>query len=76
MAQLIEVARRLDPRGALSGFPVAAAEAAKVDPAAACVREQDLVLRGREPIERLERLRLQRNRAVAEPGLRVLEPVG
>jgi hypothetical protein len=73
VAQVVETADRLDAGGDLCGSPVPAAEEAEVDPAAAPVREQDRVDRGRQSVERLNRLRLQRNRARAQPGLRVLE---
>ena len=42
--------------------------------AAAHVREEDRILRCRQPVERFQRLRLQRDRPRAQPGLRVLEP--
>ena len=54
MAQVVEVAERIDAGRNLRGLPVSAAEAAEVDPAAARVREQDWVLCGREAVERLD----------------------
>jgi hypothetical protein len=42
--QVIDVAQRLDTCGSLGGLPLASAETAKVDPASARVRKQDLVL--------------------------------
>lgn len=44
VAEVVQAAERLDAGAPLGGLPVAAAEAAKVDPAAARIREQDLVL--------------------------------
>ena len=40
VAQVVEVAQRLDPDCFLDGLPVAAVEVAEVEVAAACVREQ------------------------------------
>ena len=74
MAQVVEIAERLDAGGRLGRLPVAAAEDAEVDAAAARVREQDRVLRRRKLVERLERDRLQRHGAGAQPRLGVLEP--
>ena len=64
VAQVVEPTDRFDADGDLCGPPVAPAEDAEADPATACVREQDRVDRGRQPVERLNRLRLQRNRSV------------
>jgi hypothetical protein len=61
VAQVVEPTYRFDARGDLRGPPVTAAKNAKVDPAAASVREQDWVDRGWRPVERLDCLRLQRN---------------
>ena len=72
VAHVVEPANGFDAGGDLGGSPVAAAEDAEVDPAATCVREEDRVDRGRQPVERLNRFRLQRNRARAEPGLVLL----
>jgi hypothetical protein len=44
VAQVVEIAWRLDGCGLLGGLPVSATEAAEVDPASPRVREQDLVL--------------------------------
>jgi len=44
VAQVVEAAQRLDAGAPLGRLPVAAAEAAEVDPAASRIREQDLVL--------------------------------
>jgi len=53
---------------------VATAEAAEINPATAHIRKQDPVLWARQAGECLERFRLQRHGAVAEPCLRALEP--
>src|SRR5437870_11047029 len=63
----------LDAGGCLGGFPVAAAEVAEVDATASRVREEDRVLRWWEPVKRLKRDRLERDRSRAEPRLGVLE---
>src|SRR5207244_5366588 len=64
VAHVVEAANGFDAGGDLGGSPVAAAENAEVDPAAARVREEDRVYRGRQPVERLKRLRLQRHARV------------
>src|SRR6266702_6536463 len=74
VAQVIEAANGFDAGGDLGGSPVAAAEDAEVDPAAARVRDEDRVYRGRQAVARLNRLRLQRHRARAQPRLGVLDP--
>src|SRR5215210_1156909 len=74
VAQVIEAADRLDPGLDLRRPPVLTSEDPEVDPAAAHVRKQDRVVRHRQPVERFERLRLQRHRPRAWPRLRVLEP--
>jgi hypothetical protein len=74
VAQVVEPTNRFGARGDLRGPPVTAAKDAEVDPAAASVREQDWVDRGWQPVERRNCLRLQRNRACAQPGLGVLDP--
>jgi len=74
VAQVVEPTDRFDTGGDLRGPPVAAAEGAKVDPATARVREEDRVDRGRQPVEHLNRLCLQRHRASAQPRLGVLDP--
>src|SRR5207245_1916165 len=75
VAQVVEVAQRLDPDRFLDGLPVAAVEVAEVEVATARVREEQ---RAAFPqphlIERLECDRLQRNRASAQPRLRLLDP--
>ena len=53
VAQVVEAANGFDAGGDLRGPPVAAAEDAEVDPAAARVREEDRVYRGRQTVERL-----------------------
>src|SRR5829696_1327787 len=74
VAQVVEVAQRLDPDGFLDGLPVAAVEVAEVEVAAARVREeQQAVLPRLEFVERLDRDRLQRNRAPVQPRLGVLD---
>jgi len=62
VAQVIEAADRLDPGLDLRRPPVLASEDPEVDPAAAHVRKQDRVVRHRQPVERFERLRLERHR--------------
>jgi hypothetical protein len=53
----------------------AAVEVAEVEVAAACVREEQQAVSSRpEFVERLDRGRLQRNRASAQPRLGVLDP--
>jgi hypothetical protein len=75
VAQVVEVAQRFDPDGSLGGLPLAAVEVAEVEMATAGVREQQrAVVPQRELVERLERDRLQRYRASAQPGLGVLDP--
>jgi hypothetical protein len=67
--------RSLDPGCSLDGFPVAAVEVAEVEVAAPCVREDQQAVSSRpEFVERLDRDRLQRNRASAQPRLGVLDP--
>lgn len=67
MAQVVEVAQRLDPDCSLDGLPVPTVEVAEVEVAAARVREeQQAVLPRPELVERLDRDRLQRNRASAQ----------
>ena len=44
VAEVVEVAQRLDPDCCLDGLPVAAVEVAEVEVAAACVREQQRAL--------------------------------
>jgi hypothetical protein len=63
VAYVVEAANGLDAGGDLGGSPVPAAEDAEVDPAAAPLREKDRVYRGRQAVERLNGLRLQRHRA-------------
>src|SRR5215207_7986449 len=75
VAQVVEVAQRLDPDCFLDGLPVAAVEVAEVEVAAARVREeQQAVLPRPELLERLDRDRLQRNRPSAQPRLGLLDP--
>jgi hypothetical protein len=44
VAQVVEVAQRLDPDCSLDGLPVAAVEIAEVEVAVACIREQQRTL--------------------------------
>jgi hypothetical protein len=75
VAQVVEVTQRLDPDRFLDGLPVAAVQVAEVEVAAACVREeQQAVFPRPRLVERLERDRLQRNRASAQPRLGLLHP--
>src|SRR5882672_41500 len=74
VAQVVKTTDRLNAGRELGRPPVAAAEDAEVDPAAARVREEDRVYRGRQAVERLNGLRLQRHRARAQPRLGVLDP--
>src|SRR3954463_15984560 len=75
MAQVVEIAQRLDPDALLDGLPVAAIEVAEVEVAAACVRKQQrAVVPQRQLVERLERDRLQRDSASAQPCLGLLDP--
>src|SRR5215216_2041258 len=75
VAQVVEVAQRLDPDALLDGLPVPAVEVAEVEVAAACVRKQQrAIFPLSKLVERLERDRLQRHRASAQPRLRVLNP--
>jgi hypothetical protein len=74
VAQVVEAADWLDPGRELCRPPVLASEDPEVDPATAHVRKQNRVVRRRQPVEGVERLRLQRDRARAQPRLRVLEP--
>lgn len=73
--RVVEVAQRLDSEPFLDGLPVTPVEIAEVEVAAACVREEQRAVFPRPKlVESLERDRLQRNRASAEPRLRVLNP--
>src|SRR5215203_6543902 len=75
VAQVVEVAQRLDPDRSLDGLPVAAVEVAEVEVTAAGVREEQRAALPRpELVERLERDRLERNGASAQPRLGVLDP--
>jgi hypothetical protein len=74
VAQVVEAAERLDTGLDLCPPPVLASEDPEGVPAAARVRKQDRVVRRWEPVERFERLRLERHRPRARPGLGVLEP--
>jgi hypothetical protein len=75
VAQVVELAQWLDPGCFLDGFPAAGVEVAEVEVAAACVREEQPAVSSRpEFVERLDRDRLPRNRASAQPRLGVLDP--
>jgi hypothetical protein len=75
VTQVVEVAWRIDPGRPLDRLPVAAVEVAEVEVSAACVRkEQRAVVSWPKLVEGLERDRLKRNSASAQPRLRVLDP--
>ena len=75
VAQVVEVAQRFDPKSFLDGLPVPAVEVAEVEVAAACVLKQQRAIFPRPKlVERLERDRLQRHRAPAQPRLGLLDP--
>ena len=77
VAQVVEVAQRLDPDRLLDRLPVAAVEVAEVEVAATRVREEQWALIPRpKMVECLECDRLQRNCASAQPRLGLLDPVG
>jgi hypothetical protein len=75
VAEVVEVAQWVDTGRFLDRFPVPPVEVSEVEIAAEGVGEQQrALLPRRQLVERLERDRLQRNRASAQPrlGLRTL----
>ena len=73
MAQVVEVAERVDAGRNQGQFPMTPAEAAEVDIAAARVREEQRPFGCKEAGERLERNRRIRRRAPAKKGRALAE---